>query len=258
VSRTKLREAPQRRRRTTPLLVAIVGGSGSGKSWLAERLAAALSPHVVRLSQDDFYRDRSYLPTGRRAKLNFDHPRAIDWLELEHSVLKLLSGQRASTPQYDFKTHSRRGNQRRLSPKPVILIDGLWLLRRLSLRSRYNLSVFIDCPPRTRLRRRLTRDLGQRGRTRQSVLEQFRTTVEPMHALYVAPQARYADVVLSGTWGGAQIKHLADRLLLMADLRRRRFRPSRPALMVPPAAANLQITHRTPLPHKAAFSDQGN
>jgi uridine kinase len=257
------RPKPRARSRQTrpgrvPLLVAIVGGSGSGKSWLADGLEAALSPHVVRLSQDDFYRDRSHLPAVRRARLNFDHPRAIDWPKLEHCVRKLLSGQQALTPRYDFKTHSRRSDQQRLSPRPVILMDGLWLLRRRSLRSRVTLGVFIDCPTRTRLRRRLTRDLRQRGRSRDSVRRQFRATVEPMHARYVAPQARYADVVLSGAWGRSRIKLLADRLFQMAKLRRPRLRSNRPALMVPPAAANPQIAKRKPLSHKATFSHQGN
>jgi uridine kinase len=197
---------------STALLVAIVGGSGSGKTWLAEKLQAALPGKTARLSLDDFYRDRSHLSAARRAKLNFDHPRAIDWAAVERVLRDLLAGRPARVPCYDFKTHCRLRRSRILGPRPIILMDGLWLLRRPALRRLFALRIFLDCPAHTRLQRRLSRDLLSRGRTRASVEEQFRTSVEPMHVKYVAPQSRRADVVLRQGFGPPEIEKLAAQL----------------------------------------------
>ncbi len=188
-----------------PLVVAIVGGSGSGKSWLADKLARALAPRVARISQDDFYRDRSHLAPSRRAQLNYDHPRAIDWAQVEYTLLELLAGRRTLVPCYDFKNHRRLLRHRSLAPQAIILIEGLWLLRRRSLRPLFGLSVFLECPTRTRLHRRLRRDLRHRGRNPESIVKQFWTTVEPMHSRYVDTQARWADLVVPGISGRVPI-----------------------------------------------------
>jgi uridine kinase len=195
-----------------PFLVAIVGGSGSGKTWLAERLASELSPNAVRVSLDDFYRDRSHLPRTRRARINFDQPRAIDWIAFESALHRLALGRSARIPQYDFKTHSRLRTWKTLLPKPVILIDGLWLLRRRSSRFLFQMRIFLECPVRIRLQRRLERDVGLRGRTAASVRRQFRETVDPMHRLHVVAQRRYADVVMRGTCSPGDIKRLAQQI----------------------------------------------
>jgi uridine kinase len=208
--------------------VAIVGGSGSGKSWLAEKLAGALRSNALRLSLDDFYRDRSHLSSERRARLNFDHPRSIDWTAFEKTVRSLLAGRAVRIPSYDFATHSRLPNTRLLKPRPVILADGLWLLGRRSLKRLFVLRVYIDCSLRTRLRRRLARDLVTRGRTDASVRKQFHTTVEPMHQKYVMPQKQHADLVVSEEFGmrelhllKATIKALRARRPVQPPVRRR-------------------------------------
>lgn len=202
----------RKRKVRPPILVAIVGSSGSGKTWLAERLARVLSPNARRVSLDDFYRDRSHLPVVRRARINFDQPGSIDWIGFETAVRRLAAGRNARIPQYDFKTHSRLRTRKTVSPKPIILIDGLWLLRRRSLRTLFQVRIFIECPTRIRLQRRLERDVGLRGRTAASVRRQFRETVEPMHRLHVAPQSRYADVVIRGTCSPKDIRRLARRI----------------------------------------------
>jgi len=195
-----------------PLLVAIVGGSGAGKTWLAKKLEAALMPHATRFSLDDFYRDCSRVHPERRAKINFDHPRAIDWPVMEQVVEDLRAGRAARLPCYDFKTHCRLPKKNVLAHKPVVLVDGLWLLHRRSLRRAFALKIFVDCPTRTRRGRRMTRDLRSRGRTRSSILDQLQNTVEPMHERFVAPQQKWADVVLRHNFGTREIQRLAREL----------------------------------------------
>lgn len=200
------------RKRYVPFLVAIVGGSGSGKTWLAEKLENAFFPNAVRLALDDFYRDRSHLPPGRRARINFDRPGAIDWVEVETAVRNLAAGCSARVPEYDFKTHCRLKTCKIIPPKPIVLLDGLWLLHRRSLRSRFRLRIFIECPMRVRLQRRLKRDSGSRGRTADSVRRQFKETVQPMHRRHVALQSLYADVVIRGTCSSKHIRRLVRRI----------------------------------------------
>jgi uridine kinase len=202
------------RKRTSPILVLIVGGSGSGKTWLANKLQQALAPQVTRLSLDDFYRDRCHLSPARRAQLNFDHPRAIDWGQVESVLNALLAGRAARVPVYDFKTHSRRANLTRVKPRPLIVMEGLWLLRRSPIRRLASLSIFLDCPSSLRLQRRILRDQAARGRTRASIQEQFNKLVEPMHVRYVASQAALADIVFRAAPGNREVRVLANRLRL--------------------------------------------
>src|SRR5580700_8022235 len=152
-----------------PLLVAIVGGSGAGKSWLAGRIVAALGGRAGRVELDAFYRDRSYLSPERRARINYDHPRAIDWPGVERALGDCLAGRRTRLPRYDFQDHCRLRTTKLLQPKPIVLVDGLWLLRRPSLRRLFGLRIFLDCPARRRLSRRVARDARLRGRTPASV-----------------------------------------------------------------------------------------
>jgi uridine kinase len=201
----------------SPFLVAIVGGSGSGKTWLAEKLCAALAPHATRVSQDDFYADQTHLSFAQRATVNFDHPRALDWGLLERVVSELRAGRPVLAPRYSFKTHCRLRRGQKLEPAQFIILDGLWLLRRRSLRRLIEFSLFLDCPARTRWRRRLVRDLATRGRTRASICQQFWHMVEPMNERYVAPQASHANLVLRGSSSEPGVLRLARRIRALAD-----------------------------------------
>ncbi|HWY74712.1 MAG TPA: uridine kinase [Verrucomicrobiae bacterium] len=204
-----------------PLLVAIVGGSGAGKSWVADQLKDRLGSLAARLSLDDFYRDRSHLPFARRAQINYDHPRAIDWVAAERVLRDCLSGRVARVPRYNFARHARVRANRILRPKPVILVDGLWWLRRPSLRRLFALRIFLDCNRRLRLSRRMARDQCVRGRNKGSIHRQFRETVEPMNRRFVEPQARLAHIRLRSPVSDLQVSQLAERitkLLLAAEV----------------------------------------
>ncbi len=168
--------------------IAIVGGSGSGKTWLAERLGAALAPAAARICLDDFYRDLSHLEADERGAVNFDDPAAIDWAAVGRVADALARGEAAELPRYDFASHTREPQGRECPPRPVVIWDGLWLLHPEWLRERFQWSVFVECPMEERLARRLDRDGRERGRTPESVRRQFQDQVQPMHERFVEPQ----------------------------------------------------------------------
>jgi uridine kinase len=190
-------------------IVGIVGGSCAGKTWLADRLQKTFRLRAARLSQDDFYLDRSYLSRTRREKLNFDHPRAIDWPRLESVLSKWAGGETVSVPRYDFVTHGRLPAEAALRPAPVIIVEGLWLFRRSSLRRLFTLKVFIRSSNELCVERRLHRDILERGRTRQQVLEQLHRHTLPMFDRFVAPQEKWADVVLNAPICADDVENLA-------------------------------------------------
>src|SRR5580658_3213405 len=190
-------------------LVALVGGSGAGKTWLSQGLQQALDLPVTRLSLDDFYLDQSRLPPSARDRVNFDHPKAIDWPLAEAVLLGCRDARTVYVPRYSFITHTRLRTFKVVAPRPIILVDGLWLLWRPQLRRLFDLRVFLDCPARLRLERRLHRDLADRGRDSLSVRRQFKETVAPMHKRFVAPQARWADVLLRQPPSQKEVERLA-------------------------------------------------
>jgi uridine kinase len=194
-------------------VIAIVGGSGAGKTWLANRLMQQFADSAMRLSLDDYYLDRSHLPAKRREKLNFDRPQAIDWEALAETLTHCRQGQLTLTvPRYDFVTHSRSAERASLQLKPVVMIDGLWLFHRADLRALFDLKIFIECPDDLRFCRRMERDVLERGRTADSVTEQFRKTVLPMHERHVQPQARWADEVICSPLTDADVLRLSQRV----------------------------------------------
>jgi len=201
-----------------PKLIAITGGSGAGKSWLADKLEQLFEGQAQRLCLDAFYLDRSHLTPQSRARINYDHPRCIDWSLAAATLQQLKLGRPVQLPCYDFATHCRTPGKVSMTPKPVVLIEGLWLLHRPVVRRLFDLAIFLDCPATQRLRWRIARDTIERGRTEQSVRTQFRSTVAPMHKLWVAPQREHADVVLRQPLKAKDIDNLFERLwALLAD-----------------------------------------
>jgi uridine kinase len=181
------------------LLVGIAGGSGSGKTTLAEGLVAALpAGQAVVVPADAYYRDLGHLPPEARAQHNFDEPAALDDERLGADLRRLRGGEGARRPVYDFATHTRLPEPVWIPPRPVVIVEGILVLALPALREIFQLKVFVATPPAARLERRIARDVGERGRTRESVVAQFARHTEPMHEVHVAPSAAHADIVVSG------------------------------------------------------------
>ena len=191
-----------------PLIIGIAGGSGAGKTWLANQILQQFKKEACLISLDDFYLDRSHLSPARRQKINFDHPRSIDWTELENTLKACIARKSIVVPRYDFATHSRLPEPKQFAPKPLVLVEGLWLLRKASIRHLFDYTIFLGCPSDTRLERRLQRDSRERGRTRESIQQQFQKCVAPMHERYVEPQRRWADRVFNDAPGRDDIEQL--------------------------------------------------
>lgn len=200
-----------------PHFIAIVGGSGSGKTWLAEWLLRQLEGDASRISLDDFYRDLSMLTLEQRDQVNFDHPDSIDWPLFHRCITEIGQGQTTPLPVYDFTTHSRRVEPAVHEPRRLILLDGLWLMHRPELRQLYSLSIFVECSDELRLNRRLLRDQGERGRSEQSVRMQFEQQVSPMHRCFVADQAHLVQYVVESPTPLAQLTELLVRCVQLPE-----------------------------------------
>lgn len=201
--------------------IAITGGSGAGKTWLADRLQRVLGTTAARLSLDDFYLDGSSLPPADRAKVNFDHPDAIDWPFFEGVLRNCCDGRSTRVPRYDFATHRRLPFAAHFMPAPLVLVEGLWLLWQPQVHELFDLIIFLECPAQLRLARRLARDVAERSRSEESVRAQFKKSVAPMHDRFVAPQARWADLTLTtpvSETGFNQLRELLERDLLRGVL----------------------------------------
>jgi uridine kinase len=199
---------------STVQLVAIVGGSGAGKGWLVVRLCRLLGERAGHLQLDDFYRDRSHLSPGRRARINFDRPAAIDWEAAGRVLRECRAGRPTRVPSYDFATNTRNASREHPAwqPRPIVLVDGLWLLRPPAIRRLFDLKIFLDTPTDLRCSRRLARDVAERGYTAETVERQLRTAVVPMHDRFVEPQKKWADVVVRQPFQEENLLALADRL----------------------------------------------
>ena len=196
-----------------PVHVAVVGGSGSGKTWLAEKLVEAFGPQATRLSLDDFYRDWSHLEKKVRDAVNFDDPAAIDWETFRGVMETMRIGEKLALPVYDFATHARLAEARSFSPPPLVIWDGLWLLHHDWALENFALSLFVECDVRERFRRRAERDVRERGRTQESVRRQFFEQVEPMHEKYVEPQRARSRQILCSPISPADCNRLIQNIL---------------------------------------------
>jgi uridine kinase len=179
------------------LVVGISGGTGSGKTTVANRILETVNAKdVVFIQQDSYYRNLKDLPLDYRQLANFDHPDAIDNDLLVNHIKKLKAGEPVELPIYDFRTHTRLNDTVRIEPKPIVIVEGILIFSDPRLLEQMDVKVFVDTPDDVRFIRRLKRDLAERGRTVDSVIEQYLATVRPMHMQFVEPSKRYADVII--------------------------------------------------------------
>jgi len=179
------------------VIVGVAGGSGSGKTTVVRRIVDSLgSDEVTVLDHDRYYRDRNDLRLEERAALNYDHPDALETDLMVRHVQELKSGRAVQVPKYDFARHARLPETELFSPRRAIIVEGILVFTSPELRQLMDVKVFVDTDSDTRFIRRLQRDVADRGRTMETVIEQYQGTVKPMHLEFVEPSKRYADVII--------------------------------------------------------------
>jgi uridine kinase len=183
--------------RTIPLVIGIAGGTGSGKTTVANVIVSRVgAEQIAYLPHDAYYKDLSDLPPAQRAMINFDHPNSLDTdLMIEH-VRQLKAWQAINLPIYDFKHHNRTDQVIYIEPRPVIVVEGILIFVDPIMRELFDVKIFVDTDSDIRFIRRLQRDINERGRTTESVVNQYLSTVRPMHLEFVEPSKRYADVII--------------------------------------------------------------
>ena len=180
-----------------PVIIGIAGGTGSGKTTIANNLAAAIPDGRCRLIQHDaYYRDLRHLSPEKRREVNYDHPDSLESRLLANHLAQLRAGEPVDIPIYDFVTHTRQTDSQRIEPAPVIIVEGILVFVEAYLRAQFDIKLFVDTDSDIRLIRRIRRDLQKRGRTFESVREQYYTSVRPMHIQYVEPSKRWADLII--------------------------------------------------------------
>ena len=178
------------------LVIGIAGGTGSGKTTLMQRLVERFGSDVTVLSHDNYYHRRDDMPFEQRCKVNYDEPAALETDLMARHLNALRHGQAIDCPVYDFSQHNRSDETVHIEPKPVIIVEGILIFENKQLRDLMDIKIFVDTDADVRLCRRIRRDVRERGRTLESVIEQYQTTVKPMHEKYVEPSKRYAHIVV--------------------------------------------------------------
>jgi uridine kinase len=180
-----------------PVLIGIAGGTGSGKTTIAQTIFDRVGRERIEwISHDAYYRDFSHLPPAERRKINFDHPHSLETALLVEHLDRLIEGEVVRIPVYDFASHTRLPDTREIQPKKVIIVEGILVLAEPEIRRRIHMKLFVDTPSDIRFLRRLRRDLEARGRSVESVIDQYLTTVRPMHEEFVEPSKRCADLII--------------------------------------------------------------
>jgi uridine kinase len=197
-----------------PIVIAVAGGTASGKTTVANEVFDRVgAEHIAYIPHDAYYRDLSHLSPSERARVNFDHPNSLETELLIQHVRELRASRAVEIPVYDFTTHTRRQDTRRVEPARVILVEGILVLVEPELRKLFDVKLYVDSDADVRFIRRLRRDIEERGRTVESVCEQYLATVRPMHLEFVEPSKRYADVIIpEGGFNEVAIEMVAARL----------------------------------------------
>lgn len=183
---------------TTPFVIGIAGGTGSGKTTFAKSIKAAFGSNAVLIEQDCYYNDLSHLDPEIAAQANFDHPDSIDFSLLHRDLTALKRGEIIRRPSYDFVTHSRVPDTIRLAPANIIIVEGILIFSNSLLRDLFDLKIFIETSDDVRILRRIERDMSERGRDFASIQAQYLSTVKPMHDQFVTPSKQFADIIILG------------------------------------------------------------
>lgn len=180
------------------MIIGVAGGTGSGKTTLAENIARAFGDRVAVITHDSYYRDQSEKTYEERCKQNYDHPDAFESDLLCEHLDRLIRGESVDIPVYDYTVHNRSDKTRKVEPRNVIILEGILLFSDKHLRDMMDLKIFVDTDADERILRRILRDTKERGRSLDSVVDQYLTTVKPMHEAFVEPYKRYADIIVPG------------------------------------------------------------
>jgi len=206
-----------------PVIIGVAGGSGSGKTTVAVRVQEAFPGRTVEIiHHDSYYHDNSHLPLEERARINYDHPQAFDTDLLVRHLAALRRGEPVAVPRYDYATHSRRPDTERLEPADIVFVEGILVLECKALRQLMDIRLYVDVDADERVLRRLLRDTRERGRTVESVVEQYLTVVRPMHLQFVLPSKRYAHLIIpEGGHNKVAIDLIATKIRNIIDERDR-------------------------------------
>jgi uridine kinase len=204
-----------------PLVIGVVGGSGSGKTTVTRSIYAVPGVEAATIDQDAYYRDLAHLPLEERKQVNFDHPEAFDTALLVSQLTALQRGEAIEKPTYDYAAHTRAARTERVEPKDVILVDGILLFADAELRALFDIKIYVDVSEDVRFIRRLQRDTAERGRSVEDVIRQYMATVRPMHLEFVEPTKRYADIIIpEGGFNRIGIEMIQARVALEISRRR--------------------------------------
>ena len=197
------------------MVIGICGGTGSGKTTVSHKILDAVGDRVVYIQHDHYYKDLSHLPLEERRGLNFDHPDALDTDLLVEHLVQLRAGCGIERPVYDFTVHTRKAETVRITPKTAVLLEGILIFEHARLRSLMDIKIFVDTDADIRLIRRLRRDIAERGRTLESVIEQYQKTVRPMHLEFVEPSKRYADLIIPEGFNPVGVDLVVEKIKAM-------------------------------------------
>lgn len=201
------------------LIIGIYGGTGSGKTTIVKMIASHFTSNDIEIiSQDSYYKDNSDISYEDRCKLNFDHPDAIDFNLLHKHIKNLRKGETVEQPIYDFKIHNRLKKTIQIKPKKILILEGILIMCHAEIRSIFDLKIFINANSKTRMERRIKRDIAERGRSRDEVLKRYIETLKPMHEKFIEPTKIYANYIIENQFNNKlNIDELLEKMKLYLD-----------------------------------------